>query len=62
MICYMDMTFCSSTDCGNKDCPRNWELLDKTDYNRWSETFDDNEGPVAFADFKEGCDKWIPMG
>ena len=48
MICYKDMTFCSS-DCANKDCKRNKKNIDKPPHLEWM--------PVAYSDFK-GCEKF----
>lgn len=60
MMCYRDMTFCSASDCENIHCQRNWRLLDKTDYKKWSEGFEDGEGPIAMADYRPQCPHFTP--
>lgn len=56
MLCFRDMTFCSA-ECQNKKCERNWGLRDKSDYDKWSESFTGG-GPVAFCDFSSGCEEY----
>jgi len=59
MFCFKDMTFCSAT-CGNSKCHRKWRLRDKGDYRSWSKLFGEGSGPVAFSDFSDNCDEFMP--
>jgi hypothetical protein len=60
MMCFKDMTFCSAT-CANKNCSRNWRLRDKSDYEKWSMRFNNNEGLIAFSDFSNTCNEYMPV-
>lgn len=57
MICYKDMTFCSS-DCVNTDCRRNFTDQVQEDAKKW---WGDIEGepPIAFSDFSQSCEQYI---
>lgn len=51
MICYKDMTFCSS-DCKNEECPRRWDDQKKRNAEKW---WGKPNPPVAFSDFSRHC-------
>ena len=55
MITFKDMTFCATgtNDCANVYCPR---FLTKT-LTRQAQELD---LPIAYSDFSEGCDKYLP--
>lgn len=53
MICYRDMTFCSS-DCTNAECYRNFTPEVKEGSRRWW-SHDPENAPVAFSDFSKLC-------
>lgn len=54
MFCYRDMTFCAAKCC-NDSCPRNWNDDVKKQRDAWMK-----DGPVAFCDFSNNCDKYTP--
>ena len=54
MICYRDMTFCS-TDCANLECPRNFTEEEEALATLWGGI----NAPVAFSDFSESCGKYV---
>ena len=51
MLCYRDMTFCTSKDCGNTECPRNTKgpMFDPDEF--WKDR-------VAMADFQKTCKEY----
>lgn len=55
MICFKDMTFCSA-ECANHQCPRNFTPDQKVQARNW---WGGDDVPVAFADFKTGCEDFI---
>lgn len=55
VMCYMDMTFCSS-DCTRKDCKRHFDEQDRQNAVLWWGT--DNP-PVAFSDFSSMCKDYL---
>lgn len=58
MLCFHDMSFCSS-DCRNKDCRRFFSPKLREEAKRW---WGSDDAPVAFSDFSGGCDKYQPGG
>lgn len=56
MICYRDMTFCSS-DCTNAECPQHWDDAKQAAADKW---WGKPGAPVAFADFSHACDRYVP--
>jgi len=56
MMCYRDMTFCSS-DCINTECFRNFTDEHKANAQKWWKSFE-GEPPVAFSDFSVGCSSY----
>lgn len=58
MICYRDMTFCSS-DCDNRECRRHFsEEVEKGARKWWSH--DPDNAPIAFSDFSKTCPDYLP--
>lgn len=57
-ICFMDRTFCSS-DCVNRDCPRNLtpELRERAQ--KWW-AGQEGEPNVSLAPFRDGCGAYLP--
>lgn len=53
MICYKDMTFCSS-DCKNDKCFRFFGEKEKEGSRKWW-SHDPDHAPVAFSDFSGSC-------
>lgn len=49
MICYRDRTYCSDDYCGNMECTRNIQTIDR-------EHFDEVGLPLAIADFSKNCE------
>ena len=60
MLCYKDMTFCSS-DCVNKSCLRYFSDFHKENSRKWWSHDPDNV-PVAFSDFSGYCDDYEQKG
>ena len=56
MMCYRDMTFCSS-DCKNTECFRNFTPTVKEQAIEW---WGSEDVPIAYADFSDGCDEYTP--
>lgn len=56
MICFRDMTFCSS-DCTNALCHRHFGPDERQASIRW---WGSDEAPVAFSDFSNRCDEYTP--
>ena len=54
MIHYKDMTFCSAR-CKTKSCPRNFTEQDRKNARVW---WGNDNAPIAWADFSEGCDDY----
>lgn len=52
MLCYKDMTFCSSNTCGNFECPRNTRGPLFTPDEWWSER-------VAYGSFEATCTEYV---
>lgn len=60
MICFLDRSFCSSSDqCGNKTCPRN---LTPALVQRGEQWWGGSDFPVAVADYKDGCPDFKEIG
>lgn len=53
MMCFRDMTFCSS-DCTNNACHRFFGPEHREEAEDWMEN-----PPVAFSDFSSGCPDYI---
>lgn len=53
MICFRDMTFCSS-DCVNDKCYRHFGTDDQEAANEWWEDMR-GKAPIAFSDFSNIC-------
>lgn len=51
MMCFRDMTFCSS-DCTNEGCLRHFGEADKEAAKRW---WGGDDAPVAYCDFSPMC-------
>ena len=51
MICYKDMTFCSS-DCTNTECHRFFSEEQRENAEKW---WGGPDAPVAFSDFSGDC-------
>lgn len=58
MICYRDMTFCSSC-CINTDCHRHFGKEEAEGARKWW-SHDPDEAPVAFSDFSDSCRGFTP--
>lgn len=56
MICYKDMTFCSS-DCINTICHRNFTEEEAIKSVKW---WGSPDAPVAFSDFSKDCEYYKP--
>ncbi len=56
MLCFRDMSFCSS-DCTNKLCRRHFDEKDQKEAVAW---WGSPEPPIAFADFSAGCKDYTP--
>lgn len=54
MICYKDMTFCSS-NCVNTACSRHYGPEQREGAKRW---WGSDDAPVAFSDFSDRCDSY----
>lgn len=55
MMCYRDMTFCSS-DCVETRCRRNFTDEVREGARKWGATFGHEEDPpVSFSDFSGDC-------
>ena len=51
MLCYRDMTFCSS-DCKNEECFRHFGAEQKVGADKWWDTFNTpGSAPIVFNDF-----------
>ena len=51
MLCYKDMTFCSS-DCKNEECFRHFGTEQKIGADKWWANFNTpGSAPIAFSDF-----------
>lgn len=62
MICFMDRTFCGS-DCENRECTRNLTPALRERARRWwGQDKDKDAIPIAFADFKTGCNRYLGPG
>lgn len=60
MLCFRDMTFCSAGDhCGNRHAYGRW--LNKGQKQAAKQWWASSKGepPIAFADFRKTCPKWI---
>ncbi len=57
MICYKDMTFCSS-NCVNDKCFRHWTDELHEGARRWWAPLP-GDAPVAFSDFSLTCKEYI---
>ena len=57
MICYKDMTFCSSS-CGNTKCHRFLSEQVVLDAQKW---WGSNKAPIAVSDFNHNgkCPDWV---
>ncbi len=59
MICFMDSTFCASSDeCANKSCGRN---LTPALVERGKKWWGGSDFPVAMADYKPTCNDFQPV-
>lgn len=58
MICFRDMSFCSA-ECGNASCRRNFTDEQAKAAREW---WGGPDAPVAFSDFSDGCEDFIPAG
>ena len=54
MICFRDMTFCSS-NCTNTDCHRHFGPEEQEAARVWWGEDKDWDAPVAFSDFSANC-------
>lgn len=63
MICYKDMTFCSS-DCVQTGCFRHWDNKKQTAANIWwTEDPEGTGAPIAFSDLSSRCEQYkAPKG
>jgi hypothetical protein len=61
MLCFRDMTFCAS-NCVNSECRRHFGPDDMIAAAKWWESFNspDEDPPVAFSDFSDGCKDYKP--
>lgn len=57
MICYKDMTFCSS-DCTSTDCYRYFGVTHMQAARQWW-SHDPDNAPIAWADFSGNCDEYM---
>lgn len=57
MICYRDMTFCSS-NCINTRCFRNFSPEQKEEAARWWKGLP-GAAPIAMSDFSKGCEEYV---
>ena len=55
MLCFKDMTFCSS-DCTNEECGRHYGAEDRVAAEKW---WGGPGAPVAFTDFSKHCDEYV---
>lgn len=58
MMSYRDTTFCAAF-CATTECRRNYSDVVKAAAERW---WGGPGAPVAFADFSDGCDDYVPTG
>lgn len=56
MICYRDMTFCSS-DCKNTSCSRNLTPDVTARARQW---WGGDDTPIAVSDFSDDCEHYQP--
>ena len=55
MLCFKDMTFCSS-DCCNQLCGRYFGDSERAQAKAW---WKGDNAPVAFSDFSADCDRYL---
>jgi len=56
MMCFRDMTFCSS-NCRTEECPRNFTDEQREAARKW---WGGEGAPVAFSDFHRTCPDYNP--
>ena len=56
MMCFRDMTFCTS-DCTNRKCHRHYSEEVRKAARQW---WGNDDAPIAFSDFSDSCPEYTP--